>query len=106
MRKLIAISALCISFTASAAQTNFNWFQVGARCQVNGAQANCAVYNRYYRPIFCQVQGGGTTRFGMFMNGQISGWVRPGANMFLNVFARNPYRDPLVRAYANANCRF
>jgi len=82
------------------------WFQVSARCQVNAGQASCAVYNQYYRPIYCRVQGGGTTYFGMYMNGNINGWVRPGANMFLNVWAQNPSRDPMVRAYANAQCRF
>jgi hypothetical protein len=99
MKKLLIAAFLMTgSFQAFA----YNWFPVQVSCNVNSATARCAVYNRYYRPMFCNIQVSGRTYFGYSAVNR----VFAGSYGYAFVNANNPYNDPLVRAWANAQCRF
>jgi hypothetical protein len=103
MKKLLIAA---IFMTCSAQAFAYNWFPVQANCSVSPATARCTVYNRYYRPMICNIQVAGRTYFGYSAFNRATIRVSGGAYGYAHVSANNPYNDPLVRAQASAQCRF
>ena len=103
MKKLlIAAFFMTCSFQAFA----YNWFPVQVSCNVNSTKARWAVYHRYYRPMICNIQVSGRTYYGFSAVNRMSVRVFAGSYGYAFVNANNPYNDPLVRAWASAQCRF
>lgn len=103
MFKVITLIFLTFaSFNASA------WFNVNANCFLSsGATASCEACNFVsHRPIFCRMKVQGQTSYGAWFKGNQAGWVSSGQCIFGNVYANNPYIDPLIFADARVQCRF
>jgi len=101
MKKLLVIGLTLVSFKS------FAWFNVQANCRlVSGAVARCVVANNYGRPMYCQIGASGQTAYGYWMEGYGEGVVQPGMFMYAEVYANNPYTDPLVSASAGAQCQW
>ena len=103
MKKLLIAAFL---MTCSVQAFAYNWFPVQVSCTVNSATARCAVYNNSYRPMICNIQVSGRTFYGYSAINRMSVRVFGGSYGYAFVNANNPYNDPLVRAWANAQCRF
>lgn len=100
MKKLIILLFL------SAISIGSHAFSLQARCNVNRANATCFVQNHLPRPVYCQAQANGFTSYGYVAKVYGNGWIYPGQVMALNVYALNPYNDPLLNANVFTDCRF
>ena len=101
MKKLVLFVGLLTALPAFS-----QWFNVNASCRVSAATARCGVYNNLGRPIYCRINAGAVTRYGVWGNAYFNGWIPRRRSGYVYVNANNPYNDPLVRANASAQCRF
>ncbi len=100
MKKIIF--ALLLSLTPALAQrVNLN-----GNCYVNQARAICVVENFLRQPVYCEANVKGITSYGFRATTYGQGWIYPGQTMRLEVFAQNPWNDPLINANVRTNCRF
>lgn len=103
MKKLILAASLLTVFSTPVFARQIN---LRAVCSVNRSQATCEVYNHLNFPVYCYARAVGVTRYGFNANFAAQGVIYPGQSMYVNVYAHNPYNDPLVRANAKATCSF
>lgn len=99
MKKFLFLVVLATSFSASA-------FFVQGQAQFNQAQGSWFVCNNFGRPIYCDGNVYGQTRFGATMYGTINGPVYPGSCINGYVYANNPYADPLVIVNGQVDCQW
>lgn len=106
MKKLLVLAALASALSIQPAAAQNGPFSVNADCSFNPAVGQCAVYNQWMSPIFCDIRIRGRTASGTWFTGRENVVVYPGQNAFAYVYARNPNFDPLVDTGGAANCRF
>lgn len=99
MKKLImtTLATLTLAQTAHA-------FHVRAEVQLNRRQAVAIVKNNFNRPIVCNIETTGIVQSGHYVysyGNQVV--IYPGQFGNAYVYSNNPY-NPLVNAYANADC--
>lgn len=98
--------ALLTSALVFATLSSAHAFTLQASCQFDQAHGECQVYNNTGRPVYCQIQAQGMTARGSWANGFVNGWIAPGQEAYVNVYANNPYIDPLMNVSGSANCNF
>jgi hypothetical protein len=105
MKKLSILFCFLTLFTIN---TSAQWVNLPANCYINGGSvAYCEACNfSYTRPVVCQMNIQGQTSYGFSLQGFQNGWVQSGQCIRGQVYANNPWRDPLVFANAFVNCRF
>lgn len=98
MKKLLLVSILALTSLQSAYA-----FQVRAHVNFNQLEGRATVVNHFNRPIVCDLNAEGVTRFGQsvysYMN-QVM--LYPGQNAYTYVYTN--YNNPFVNVRANANC--
>lgn len=102
MKKLLSVIAIVGALTSSGRAEAFN---VQANVQVNQMQATAVVFNRFNRPIYCDINVQGFTYYGQSLNSYMNGVViYPGMNGYAYVYS-NP-GNPFVNARGNARCQW
>ena len=105
MKKNLLI--LTFLMTCSTQVFAYNWYRVNANCTINRSQVECSVKNTKSFPVYCELSSQAMTRSGINGRNFANGWVQPYSGyMYVYINANNPYNDPLVRANAQARCRF
>jgi hypothetical protein len=105
----ISLFLLIVIIPAKIQAQGFNQsFSINANCFTDGGRVGyCEACNfAYARPVFCQMNIQGQTSYGYSFQAVQRGWVFSGQCIRGQVYANNPYRDPLVFANAFVNCRF
>jgi hypothetical protein len=102
MNKIISFIFLAVLVSSSA----YAWLPVSSYCQISPASASCSVYNPYPQVIYCQGQAQGLTFSGFSVWGAFNAPIFPGAYAYANVYALNPWNDPLISANANFWCNY
>lgn len=105
MKKLLALAVLASALSVQPASAQGGSFSLNADCSFNPAVGQCAVYNQWMTPIYCDVRIRGRTMSGAWFTGRENVVVYPGQNAFAYVYAQNPNFDPLVDTSGSAYCR-
>lgn len=100
MKKLITAITLLGALTGSAKVHAFN---VQAQVNFNPLKATASVYNRFNRPIICDINATGYTYYGQSLYSYMDRVViHPGMNGYAYVYS-NP-GNPFVNVSGNADC--